>query len=52
MAISSEQHGAITVITLLSAVPTVVAVKGGKVVDKFVGLKDEDQLGAFVNKLL
>ena len=36
----------------VSAVPTVVAVKEGKVVDKFVGLKDEDQLGAFVNKLL
>ncbi|XP_078496616.1 thioredoxin, mitochondrial isoform X2 [Lissotriton helveticus] len=36
----------------VSAVPTVMAVKDGKVVDKFVGLKEEDQLEAFVKKLL
>lgn len=36
----------------VSAVPTVIAVKDGKVVDKFVGLKEEDQLEAFVKKLL
>jgi hypothetical protein len=33
------------------AVPTVIAMKDGKVVDKFVGLIDEDKLGAFMDKL-
>jgi thioredoxin 1 len=36
----------------VQAVPTVLAVKDGKVVDKFIGLIDEDKLGAFVNKLM
>lgn len=35
----------------VQAVPTVVAVKDGKIVDKFVGVIDEDQLDAFVKKL-
>ena len=35
----------------VQAVPTVLAVKGGKVVDKFIGVLDEDKLGAFVNQL-
>ncbi|TRY74908.1 hypothetical protein TCAL_00512 [Tigriopus californicus] len=34
----------------VQAVPTVVAMKGGKAVDKFVGLLDEDKLAAFVDK--
>ena len=33
------------------AVPTVVAFKEGKMVDKFIGLLDEDRLDAFVTKL-
>uniref|UniRef100_A0A6I8RIB3 Thioredoxin, mitochondrial n=1 Tax=Xenopus tropicalis TaxID=8364 RepID=A0A6I8RIB3_XENTR len=36
----------------VSAVPTVLAIKNGDVVDKFVGLKDEDQLDAFLKKLI
>nr|XP_060632959.1 thioredoxin, mitochondrial [Anolis sagrei ordinatus] len=36
----------------VSAVPTVLAMKNGDVVDKFVGIKDEDQLEAFLKKLL
>ncbi|XP_069510477.1 thioredoxin, mitochondrial [Ambystoma mexicanum] len=36
----------------VSAVPTVMAVKDGEVVDKFVGLKDDDQLEAFLKKLV
>ncbi|KAJ6658873.1 hypothetical protein lerEdw1_019509 [Lerista edwardsae] len=36
----------------VSAVPTVLAIKNGDVVDKFVGIKDEDQLEAFLKKLL
>ena len=35
----------------VQAVPTVVAFKDGEIVDKFVGLLDEDKLGAFVRKL-
>ena len=35
----------------VQAVPTVIAMRGGEVVDKFVGLIDEDKLGAFVDKL-
>ena len=35
----------------VNAVPTVVAFKDGEIVDKFVGLKDEDMLDAFVTKL-
>ncbi|MBN3312094.1 THIOM protein, partial [Atractosteus spatula] len=36
----------------VSAVPTVIAMKGGDVIDKFVGIKDEDQLDTFVRKLI
>ncbi|KAL4657953.1 thioredoxin, mitochondrial [Arapaima gigas] len=36
----------------VSAVPTVVAMRGGKVLDQFVGIKDEDQLDSFVSKLV
>ena len=35
----------------VQAVPTVVAFKDGQIVDKFVGLLDEDKLGAFVSNL-
>lgn len=38
--------------TQVSAVPTVLAIKNGDVVDKFVGVKDEDQLEAFLKKLI
>lgn len=36
----------------VSAVPTVLAMKNGDIVDKFVGIKDEDQLEAFLKKLI
>ncbi|XP_028934509.1 thioredoxin, mitochondrial [Ornithorhynchus anatinus] len=36
----------------VSAVPTVLAIKNGDVVDKFVGIKDDDQLEAFLKKLI
>ncbi|XP_061495005.1 thioredoxin, mitochondrial isoform X2 [Rhineura floridana] len=36
----------------VSAVPTVLAMKNGDVVDQFVGVKDEDQLEAFLKKLI
>ncbi|KAK3508346.1 hypothetical protein QTP70_022925 [Hemibagrus guttatus] len=36
----------------VSAVPTVIAMRGGDIIDKFVGIKDEDQLDSFVSKLI
>ncbi|XP_077308717.1 thioredoxin, mitochondrial isoform X1 [Lithobates pipiens] len=36
----------------VSAVPTVLAMKNGCVVDQFVGVKDDDQVEAFLNKLI
>ncbi|ERE74085.1 thioredoxin [Cricetulus griseus] len=36
----------------VSAVPTVLAIKNGDVVDKFVGIKEEDQLETFLKKLI
>ena len=35
----------------VQAVPTVIAFKDGKPVDKFIGLLDEDKLGSFVSRL-
>jgi len=35
----------------IAAMPTVIAFHNGKVVDKFTGLRDNDQLDAFVAKL-
>jgi len=35
----------------VNAVPTVLGIKNGEIVDKFVGLIDEDKLAAFINKL-
>lgn len=36
----------------VQAVPTVVAMKNGKSVEKFTGLKDDTELGAFVDKIV
>ena len=33
------------------AIPTVIGVKNGQIVDKFLGWKDEDQLASFENKI-
>ncbi|KAI1293526.1 Thioredoxin, mitochondrial [Halotydeus destructor] len=35
----------------VKALPTVIAFKDGKVTDQFTGLRDDDQLRAFVEKL-
>lgn len=35
----------------VNAVPTVIAVKNGEIVDKLVGVADEDVLTSFINKL-
>merc|ERR1719334_2312284 len=36
----------------VSAIPAVLAIKDGKITDKFVGLQDEVRIEAFVNKLI
>lgn len=36
----------------VSAVPTVIAIRGGDVVCQFVGIKDDDQLDSFVNTVI
>merc|ERR1712013_915502 len=36
-------------LALVHAVPTVLGIKDGQVVDKFVGLIDEDKLAAFIS---
>ena len=36
----------------VSSIPSVFAIKNGKTVDQFVGVKDEDEIQAFVDKLL
>ena len=33
------------------AVPTILAIKNGEIVDKLIGLQDEDVLASFVGKL-
>lgn len=47
-----DDHTDLAIEYEVSAVPTVIAVKNGDVVDKFVGVKDEDQLEAFLKKLI
>ncbi|KAM6094369.1 thioredoxin, mitochondrial [Chlamydotis macqueenii] len=47
-----DDHTDLAIEYEVSAVPTVLAMKNGDVVDKFVGIKDEDQLEAFLKKLI
>ncbi|XP_054164270.1 thioredoxin, mitochondrial-like [Oppia nitens] len=47
-----DEHESLAMQYKVGSVPTVVAINGGKLVDQFIGLKDEDQLNAFVGKLL
>ncbi|CAK6443879.1 unnamed protein product [Pipistrellus nathusii] len=47
-----DDHTDLAIEYEVSAVPTVLAIKNGDVVDKFVGIKDEDQLEAFMKKLI
>jgi len=36
----------------VQAVPTVLAIKDGQIVDRFIGLVDEDKLDAFIKQLV
>ncbi|XP_040841361.1 thioredoxin, mitochondrial isoform X2 [Ochotona curzoniae] len=47
-----DDHTDLAIEYEVSAVPTVLAMKNGDVVDKFVGIKDEEQLEAFLKKLI
>lgn len=47
-----DDHTDLTTEYEVLAVPTVLAMKNGDVVDKFVGIKDEDQLEACLKKLM
>lgn len=46
-----DENGDLALEHNVQAVPTVVAFKDGQMVDKFVGLIDEDRLDSFVSKL-
>ena len=35
----------------VEAVPTVVAMKNGIIVDKFIGIKDDDEIKSFIRTL-
>ncbi|XP_028841626.1 thioredoxin, mitochondrial-like [Denticeps clupeoides] len=47
-----DEHTDLAIEYGVSAVPTVIAMRGGDVVDQFVGIKDEDQLDSFVQKVI
>ena len=36
----------------VSAVPTVIGMRGGDVVGQFVGLKDDEELDSFVSQII
>ncbi|XP_042590640.1 thioredoxin, mitochondrial [Cyprinus carpio] len=47
-----DEHTDLAIEYGVSAVPTVIAMRGGDVIDQFVGIKEEDQLDSFVQKLI
>ncbi|ELU02000.1 hypothetical protein CAPTEDRAFT_152106 [Capitella teleta] len=47
-----DEHSEIAMEYGVQAVPTVISMKGGKVQDTFVGLKDDAALQSFVDKLI
>ncbi|XP_016104173.1 thioredoxin, mitochondrial [Sinocyclocheilus grahami] len=47
-----DEHTDLAIEYGVSAVPTVIAMRGGDIIDQFVGIKDEDQLDSFVQKLI
>lgn len=47
-----DDHTDLTTEYEVLAVPTVLAMKNGDVLDKFVGIKDEDRLEACLKKLM
>ncbi|KAJ8251675.1 hypothetical protein GJAV_G00223900 [Gymnothorax javanicus] len=47
-----DEHTDLAIEFGVSAVPTVIAMRGGDVIDQFVGIKDEEELDSFVGKLI
>ncbi|MBZ3881123.1 Thioredoxin, mitochondrial [Sciurus carolinensis] len=47
-----DDHTDLTIEYEVSAVSPVLAIKNGDVVDKFISIKDEDQLEAFLRNLI
>ncbi|KAJ3601281.1 hypothetical protein NHX12_032254 [Muraenolepis orangiensis] len=47
-----DDHTDLAIEYEVSAVPTVIAIRGGDVIDQFVGIKDDDQLDSFISKLI
>uniref|UniRef100_A0A3B3H628 Thioredoxin, mitochondrial n=1 Tax=Oryzias latipes TaxID=8090 RepID=A0A3B3H628_ORYLA len=47
-----DEHTDLAIEYGVSAVPTVIAMRGGDVVDHFVGIKDDDELDSFVSKVI
>ncbi|XP_072530643.1 thioredoxin, mitochondrial [Salminus brasiliensis] len=47
-----DEHTDLAIEYGVSAVPTVIAMRGGDVIDHFTGIRDEDQLDSFVKKLI
>ncbi|KAG9350482.1 hypothetical protein JZ751_026848 [Albula glossodonta] len=47
-----DEHTDLAIEYGVSAVPTVIAMRDGNIIDQFVGIKDEDQLDSFVGKLI
>ncbi|XP_066531231.1 thioredoxin, mitochondrial [Hoplias malabaricus] len=47
-----DEHTDLAIEYGVSAVPTVIAMRDGDIIDQFVGIKDEDQLDSFVKKLI
>ncbi|XP_078093690.1 thioredoxin, mitochondrial [Mustelus asterias] len=47
-----DDHTDLAIEYTVTVVPTVIAVKDGDVVDKFVGVKSEDELEVFIKKLI
>ncbi|XP_068606282.1 thioredoxin, mitochondrial isoform X1 [Brachionichthys hirsutus] len=47
-----DEHTDLAIKYGVTAVPTVIGMRGGKVVGEFVGLKDDTDLDSFVNRII
>ncbi|KAJ8264052.1 hypothetical protein GJAV_G00144520 [Gymnothorax javanicus] len=49
--VNIDEHADLAIEYEVSAVPTVIAMQNGQVIDRFVGVIDEDQIESFLGKL-
>lgn len=47
-----DDHSELAMEYDVTAVPSVLAMKNGKVVDRFIGVIDDDKIKSFVDKLI